>query len=58
MYRAALRLEQGVSARRCRLEEGDNGVILNGETKQPFSPTDACYEKGFTGGFYQVLAAA
>jgi hypothetical protein len=51
MYRAALRFEQGVSSRRCRLEEGDNGVILNRET------ADACYEKGFKGGYYQEAAA-
>ena len=57
MYRAALRFDQGVTSRRCRLEEGDNGVILNRETKQTFSPTDACYEKGFTGGYYQEAAA-
>jgi dienelactone hydrolase len=57
MYRTALRIEQGVTSRRCRLEEGENGVVLNSETKQPFSPSDACYEKGFTGGFYQEAAA-
>ena len=50
-------IEQGVSARRCRLEEGENGVILNSETKQPFLPSDACYEKGFTGWYYQEAAA-
>jgi Dienelactone hydrolase family len=38
VYRTALRSEQGLTPRRCRLEEGENGVILNNETKQPFSP--------------------
>ena len=57
MYRTALKFEQGITSRRCRLEEGENGVILNSETKQPFSPSDSCYEKGFTGGFYQAAAA-
>jgi fermentation-respiration switch protein FrsA (DUF1100 family) len=57
MYRTALKFEQGVSARRCRLKEDENGVVLNSETKQPFSPSDPCYEKGFTGGFYQEAAA-
>src|SRR5215475_14297653 len=57
MYRTALKFEQGVTSRRCRLEEGENGVVLNSETKKPFSPSDPCYEKGFTGGFYQEAAA-
>lgn len=54
MYRTALKFEQGVTSRRC---EGENGVILNSETKLPISPSDSCYEKGFTGGFYQEAAA-
>ena len=58
MYRTAIRAEQAPnSLRRCRLEEGENGAILNIETKQPLSPNDSCYEKGFTGGFYQEAAA-
>jgi dienelactone hydrolase len=58
MYRTALRFEQAPnSLRRCRLEEGENGAILNAETKQPLSPSDSCYEKGFTGGCYQEAAA-
>jgi hypothetical protein len=32
-------------------------VILNSETKQPFSLSDSCVEKGFTGGYYQEAAA-
>jgi dienelactone hydrolase len=58
MYRTALKNEQAPnSLRRCRLEEGENGLILNNETKQPLSPSDSCYEKGFTGGYYQEAAA-
>lgn len=58
MYRIALRFEQAPTPfRRCRLEEGENGAILNIETKQPLSPSDSCYEKGFTGGYYQEAAA-
>jgi dienelactone hydrolase len=57
-YRTALRIEQGVSSPRCRLEEGENGVVLNSETKQPYSSSsDSCVEKGFTGGYYQEAAA-
>jgi hypothetical protein len=45
------------SIRRCRLEEGENGVILNSETRQPSSSTDPCVERGFTGAYYQEAAA-
>lgn len=58
MYRTAVKFEQAPnSLRRCRLEEGENGATLNVETKQPLSPSDSCYEKGFTGGYYQEAAA-
>jgi hypothetical protein len=42
---------------RCRLEESQYGVILNNETQLPLSPSDSCYAKGFTGGYYQEAAA-
>jgi len=58
MYRSAVKFEQAPNPlRRCRLEEGENGATLNVETKQPISPSDSCYEKGFTGGYYQEAAA-
>jgi dienelactone hydrolase len=57
MYRTALKFEQGPTVRRCRFEEGDDGAILNNETKKALSPSDSCYEKGFTGGYYQEAAA-
>lgn len=58
MYRTAVKFEQAPnSVRRCRLEEGENGAILNVETKKPLAPSDSCYEKGFTGGYYQEAAA-
>jgi dienelactone hydrolase len=57
-YRTALRFDQAPNPiRRCRLEEGENGAIFNVETKQPLSPSDSCYEKGFTGAYYQEAAA-
>lgn len=40
---------------KCRLEEGDGGVMLNGNTGKPFTPKDACVEKGTT---YVYHAAA
>ena len=58
MYRTAVKFEQAPTPfRRCRFEEGENGATLNNETKQPLSPSDSCYEKGFTGGYYQEAAA-
>lgn len=58
MYRTAVRAEQAPNPlKRCRLEEGENGAILNTETKLPLSPSDSCYDKGFTGGYYQEAAA-
>jgi dienelactone hydrolase len=57
VFRTAIRFEQGVSSRRCRLEEGENGVILNSETKLSFSPSDPCLEEGYTGAYYQEAAA-
>ena len=57
VYRVAVKLEQAVTPRRCRLEEGENGVIVNSQTKQPLSPSDSCHEKGFTGAYYQEAAA-
>jgi len=57
VYRTALKNDQVAIPRRCRFEEGENGVILNSETKQPFSSSDSCFEKGFTGGYYQEAAA-
>lgn len=58
MYRTAVKFEQAPNPiRRCRFEEGENGATLNVETKQPLTSTDSCYEKGFTGGYYQETAA-
>ena len=30
------------SARNCRLREGEGGVLMNGDTKEPFTYKDAC----------------
>ena len=32
------------TARNCRLKEGEGGVLMNGDTKAPFSYKDACIE--------------
>jgi dienelactone hydrolase len=58
VYQTAIKLEQAPNpVRRCRLEEGENGASLNVDTKQPLAPSDSCFEKGFTGAFYQEAAA-
>ena len=56
-YRTAFKVAEGSNSLFCRLEEGDNGVVLNSETKRPLSPSDACVVKGFTGAYYQEAAA-
>ena len=55
-FRTVIRNEKGVNSRRCRLEEGENGIILNSETKQPFSPSDPCLEKGTTVAYKEAAA--
>jgi dienelactone hydrolase len=44
------------TTRRCLMVEGDDGAVLNQETKQPFSYSDACVEKGPTVA-YQAAAS-
>ena len=45
------------SARNCRLKEGEGGVLMNDETKQPFTYQDACVERNPHVG-YDLAAAA
>ena len=44
------------TTRRCQTAEGDNGVVLNQETKQPFSYDDACVEKGPTVAYQEAAS--
>jgi dienelactone hydrolase len=43
-----VRLAQAQTARRCRTEETANGVVVNSESKQPFTHQDPCVERGAT----------
>ena len=49
---------QATSTRNCRLEEGDNGQLLNRATSKPFAQTDACVERGNTYAYNEAAAAA
>jgi dienelactone hydrolase len=40
-----MKLAQGLSPGRCRGAESEGGVVLNVETKQPFGPSDPCFER-------------
>ena len=44
------------TTRRCVMVEGDDGAILNQETKQPFSYGDACVEKGPTVAYQEAAS--
>ncbi len=52
------RLPQAQTTRRCQMEEGENGVIMNRQTGQPFSYSDACVERGPTIGYNEPAARA
>jgi dienelactone hydrolase len=49
---------QALSTRNCRLEEGDNGQLLNSATAKPFAPTDACMQRGNTYAYNEAAATA
>src|SRR5262245_1815290 len=40
----------------CRFAESDNGIIINAETKQPLTPTDACWKKGVSLAYHESAA--
>jgi dienelactone hydrolase len=48
---------QAMSTRNCRLVEGYNGKLLNRATGNPFTPTDACVERGNTYAYNEAAAA-
>jgi dienelactone hydrolase len=49
---------KALSTRNCRLEEGDNGELLNSATGKPFAPADACAERGNTFAYNEAAATA
>lgn len=51
-----VKLPQAVSPRRCKLAEGDNGIIVNAVTNQSFNAGDSCLEKGVTVAYQEEAA--
>jgi dienelactone hydrolase len=54
--REPVRLPQAVNPRNCRVAEADGGALVNAATKQPFSSSDPCFEKGATVHYNEVAA--
>lgn len=48
LLKTPVRLPQIQTTRRCRLEEGADGIIINSETQQGFTYSDPCVELGGT----------
>ena len=46
MLKQPVKFPQAQTTRRCFLEEGQNGAILNSRTGKPYDLSDACVEKG------------
>ena len=55
-FREPRKLAAAPTTRRCLMVEGDDGTVLNQETKQPFSYGDACVEKGPTVAYQEAAS--
>jgi len=53
-FKEPRKISGAATTRRCQMAEGDNGVVLNQETKQPFRYDDACVEKGPTVAYQEA----
>jgi len=51
-------LPKAQSTRNCQLEEMDGGQIINAKTKQPFSYSDPCVERGYTLAYNEKASSA
>jgi dienelactone hydrolase len=54
--REQVKLPQALTGRNCRFAESDGGAFLNAATKQPFSLSDPCFEKGTTIQYNEAAA--
>ena len=43
-----MRLETAETNRQCKLAEAENGVVINVQTKEPFTWADPCVQRGVT----------
>jgi dienelactone hydrolase len=51
--RQPVKFAQGLSSRRCALAEGNEGIVMNVETKRPFDANDSCLERGTTIAYHE-----
>ena len=54
--REPMQLPQAVTGRNCRFTEVEDGSLVNATTKQPFSLSDPCFEKGVTIQYNEAAA--
>jgi dienelactone hydrolase len=52
MQKEPRKVPDAVLTGKCRLEEGDTGALMNSDTGKPFTPKDACVEKGTTYAYH------
>jgi dienelactone hydrolase len=55
-FKEPRKLATATTTRRCLVVEGDDGTVLNQETKQPFSYGDACVERGPTVAYQEAAS--
>ncbi len=54
--REPVKLPQALTGRNCRFVEVEGGALVNATTKQPFSLSDPCFEKGVTVQYNEAAA--
>jgi dienelactone hydrolase len=58
MIPGTMQLPQALTARKCRFEEKQPGVIINSDTGQPATANDSCIERGATIAYNAEATAA
>jgi len=51
-----VKIAQATTSRNCRFAEAEDASLINASTKQPFSATDPCFEKGVTIQYNEAAA--
>ena len=57
-FKVRLDLPQTVSLRKCSLAEGDGGQVLNSQTGNPLTASDACLERGVSIQYDEAVTAS